>query len=158
MAMLFTRQEALAEGISDRQLERGVERGRYIRLAQGVYFLGGRPPTQFERRLGTAVRNGPVTGELAAAVHGFDGFDVPADGNYENIPLVSAHEALLKIAATTTDIRWEWALEWALRKQHTTIPDVTEALDIQRRGNGCIRRVLKTRPPDANRLAVFSKP
>jgi hypothetical protein len=90
-----------------------------------------------------------ISGELAAALHGFDGFNLPTDVDYTNIPCVDAHEALISIAATTTDIRWEWALEWALRKRKTTIPDVTHALKQQRRGNGCIRRVLKLRPADA---------
>jgi very-short-patch-repair endonuclease len=150
MARLFTRREAIAADISDRQLERGVERGRYVRLAQGVYFMGGRQPTQFERRLAEALRTGhPVSGELAATIHGFDGFDAPPDGDYTNVPLVPAHDALLAIASTTTDFRWEWALEWVLRNKRSTVAAVTDALKIQRRGNGCIRRVLSVRPPDA---------
>jgi very-short-patch-repair endonuclease len=150
MAKLFTRREAIADGISDRRLERGVERGRYVRLAQGVYFMGGREPTDFERRLAEAMRNGrPVSGELAAALYGFDGLNVPVDGDYSNVPVVSAHDALIALAATTTDVCWEWALEWALRKQYTTIAAVEDALMIQRRGNGCIRRVLELRPSDA---------
>ena len=150
MATLFTRREANAAGVTDRRLERAVERGRYFRLTRGVYFKGDRPPHPFEWRLAKAMRTSkPVTGELAAGLHGFDGFDVPQDGNYANVPRAGEHETLLSIAATTTDVRWEWALEWALRKQRTTIAGIQEELTTHRRGNGRIRRVLSLRPQNA---------
>ncbi len=150
MATLFTRREAIAAGRTDRQLEWAVERGRYIRIAQGVYFKADRPPTQFECRLATAMRGGaPVCGELAAALHGIDGFGTPLDGCYTNVPRVGVGQTLLALAPMSTDIHWEWALEWALRNREIALDEVEAALLTKRRGNKRIRRVLKLRPPGA---------
>lgn len=147
MVKLFTRKEALQAGISDRRLERGVEAGRYIRLAQGVYFQGDRDPVVFERRLALAIRSGkPVSGELAARLHGMDGFKAPSDGDYTNVVRDSVHQTLLKLGATTDDLRWEQALEWSLRNGNTSIAAIEDELTRHRRGNGRIRRVLDLRP------------
>jgi very-short-patch-repair endonuclease len=147
---MFTRREARVAGISDRRLERAVERGTYVRLAQGVYFKGDREPALFERRLAQMMRSGkPVGGELGAALHGMDGFEAPSDGNYKNIATLEPNDTLLSIAATTSDIVWEQALEWCLRKQHITISEIEAALAKHRKGNGRMRRVLKLRPDGA---------
>lgn len=161
MTTLFTRQEAKAAGITDDRLAWQVERGRYLRLAQGVYFKGDRSPGPFEHRLANAMRaRKPITGELAAALHGMDGFDVPPDGRYGNIPKSSAGETLLTIAATVNDLRWEQALEWSLRKHTTSISALEMSLNTQRSGNGRIRRVLKVRPngsaPTGSILETFT--
>jgi len=140
----------LLAGTTDRQLERAIERGQYVRLAQGVYFKGDRHPTDFERRLAVAMRFGkPVSGKLAAALHGFDGFSRPRDGLYDNIVVTDIAETLHAIAATTTDAAWEQALEWCLRKHEVSITDIEVALKAQRYGNGRIRRVLELRPHGA---------
>jgi very-short-patch-repair endonuclease len=150
MATLFTRREAKAAGITDSRLEWAVEQGRYARVAYGVYFKGDRPPAPFEIELAQAMINGRrVGGPLAAALHGFDGFDSPADGNYKNVPKLPAHDTLLSLAARVDDRRWEQALEWCLRKGKTTIERIEKALGAQRHGNRRIRRVLKLRPKDA---------
>ena len=147
MVRLFTRAEALGAGLTYEAIRWRVRQGLYVRLSPGVYFKGGREPLIFERKLAQAMRLGkPVAGELAAALHGFDGFTFPIDGSYGNINKVNAHRALIEIAATVDDARWEQALEWCLRKRVTAISDIEAALKIQRRGNKRIRRVMKLRP------------
>lgn len=137
-------------GVSDRQLDWSVRTGKLLRLARGAYFEGDRAPFPFEHSLARVMSSKRhAGGELAAALHGFDGFDVPGDGDYSNVPRSSARETLLALAAITTDIRWEWALEWCLRKELTTIADVEAALQTHRYGNSRIRRILKLRPDGA---------
>jgi very-short-patch-repair endonuclease len=147
MASLFTTSEAIAAGISYEAIRWKVKKGTYVRLTNGVYFKGDRPPMQFELRLAEAMKYGKtVTGELAAALHGFDGFSKPRDAKYGNVKRSGAHETLVALAATTGDIVWEQALEWCLRKGYTTVDAIKAELKTQRYGNNRIRRVLKIRP------------
>ena len=62
---MFTRDQALAQGLSRHQLQRGVGNGRYDRLTRGVYRMAGTAPS-WEQRLTAAVL---IAGEGALASH-----------------------------------------------------------------------------------------
>jgi very-short-patch-repair endonuclease len=150
MARLFTKREALAAGVTYETLRWRVDRGVYLRLAPGVYFEADRTPTWFEFELARAMRLGKVvTGELAATLNGIDGFGYGYSDRHDNIPRTDPQDTLIAIAALTTDLVWEQALEWCLRTRSTTIERLETALKTRRRGNKRIRRVLAIRPEGA---------
>ncbi len=62
---------------------------------------------------------------------------------------VDGLQALIDLAAELDDLRWEQALESALRKHLTTTTDVTSAASGSQAGAARVRRVLALRPPDA---------
>jgi hypothetical protein len=138
-----------------------------------------RPPTVLESILGELIVTGGVAcGSLAGVLHELDGVRLHRPlialpsisqshrrgfirrtylstevSEVEGYPCTDGVRTLLQLAATMNDIRWEQALEAALRKQLLTIPELTDALNdhdwSRRNGVKRARRVLALRPSDA---------
>lgn len=72
---VFTRRQALVNGLSERQIQRRLDRGTWVRLGSGVYGVASAPPT-WGRQLWAAYLSRPealVAGRSAAYLHGFTG-------------------------------------------------------------------------------------
>jgi very-short-patch-repair endonuclease len=150
-------------GLTRAALRWGEETGRWRRIGRGVYGAGSAPPSPLERALVPVVRNGSMaTGRVAGVLLGLDGVELgPArarSANEESIDVEGVRctnglQTLIDLAAVLDDLRWEQALESALRKRLVTIADLEAALaELGRariRGTARIRRVLQIRPPGA---------
>lgn len=62
---LFTRQQALAIGLTVRQLDHGTRTGRWSRLYRSVYRMAGTPASDLQSLLAAVLAGGPG----AAASH-----------------------------------------------------------------------------------------
>jgi hypothetical protein len=72
---LATRAQALAAGMTDKQIRGRVKTGHWVRLAHGVYRHGSAPNTLLARLLGVCLARGALASHRsAAALHGIDGF------------------------------------------------------------------------------------
>jgi hypothetical protein len=73
----FSTTQAAAHGVSRRMLARAHGRGFVVRGAQGVYVVGGSPPTWVQQLWVAHLVVGPesaVAGRSAARLHGINGF------------------------------------------------------------------------------------
>lgn len=175
----FTTADALSRGWTPRSLRWAVDRGRMQRLERAVYLEGPEPPTQLERGLGRVVAVGGVaTGGVAASLHELDAVSlagawatVPSDvasirprvRRYDlaaqNIVEIDGFRCtdglwtLADLSRTLDDLRWEQALESALRANLTTVAHLEALLRPlgHERFHGVrrMRRVLGGRPPGA---------
>jgi hypothetical protein len=178
---IFTTEQALADGLTEDQLRWKVSSGQYLDMGRGVYAEGSEPATMLEKSIaGALVTQGAVGGPAAAAAYG--GLDLDLDEFTEPYFVVSGRssnkrsgarrtrfiggvtvlngicvtdglQTLIDLAALLDDVRWEHALEAALRKRLTTVAALEAALPAlsARRaiGTARVRRVLALRPPDA---------
>ena len=72
---LVTRAQALADGMTKRQVEYRLATGRWAREAQGVYRHAAVSPTPLSRLLAACLaHDGLASHRSAAAVHGIDGY------------------------------------------------------------------------------------
>lgn len=75
---VIRRDQALSSGMTERMIARRVEKGRWIRLAPGVYAFASAPP-KWHRQVSAAVLSQPralVAGRSAARLHGFPGYGI----------------------------------------------------------------------------------
>ena len=169
MRRYFTTRAALARGVTESALAWGQRTGRWQRIRQGVWREGADPPDAFDYAIATVLRSNRIArGHLAGLLHRLDALDeIELRGRPlrrralppERVALVGGVrcadglQTLVDLAPTLTDIVWEQALESALRKKLTTIPDLEAALpELSRQrtpGIGRMRRVLALRPPGA---------
>jgi hypothetical protein len=158
--------EAIAAGTTEAALRWGERTGRFTRICRGVYADGPGTPTPLEREAAAVLSVGRIAGgALAGVLLGLDG--VKLDGRpvprrqlpperctlVDGIPCGDGLPTLVDLAATLDDLRWEQALESALRRRLTTVDDLQRALpDLGRArtpGTSRIRRVLALRPAHA---------
>ena len=75
----FSRDQAVAGGITRKMIETRLRSGAWIRLGPAVYALASAPP-KWERQMAAALltkADSIVAGKAAAYLHGFDGFAAP---------------------------------------------------------------------------------
>jgi very-short-patch-repair endonuclease len=163
---LFTTGEARDEGVSARALRTGTRRGRYLSFGRDVYGEPGAEPTALDWARAETLRRGvEARGHLAGVLLGLDAvhldtrptrrdrLPVEACVLIGGQPCADGLHALIDLAATLDDVRWEQAMESALRKRLTTVEELHDAVPILGRsrvpGTTRIRRVLALRPPGA---------
>jgi very-short-patch-repair endonuclease len=166
MRRLFTTQEALTGGLTQSQLRWGEATGRWRRVHKGVYGEGPEDPTELDRRVAEVLARGAVVGgRLAGVLHGLDSVhldDHPPRRRSlpsERVVLVGGvrcadgMQTVIDLAADLDDLRWEQALESALRHRLVTVDELGSLLPELGRGRipgtARIRRVLARRPPGA---------
>jgi len=138
-----------------------------------MYVKGAEPIEKVERAAGVLLATGGVAcGALAGVLYGLDSVDlvppyvsVERKSKYpgtcitvvppEHVEVVRGYRCasglhtMLELANVLDDLKWEQALESALRLELLTIADLETALQHRRVGNSRIRRVLELRPEGA---------
>ncbi len=166
MRRLFTTADAVAGGLTLSALKWGQARGRWRRVRRGVYAEGPEEPTALDHAVAEVMARGAVaSGGLAGVLHGLDGVDL--DGHpvrrrslpddrvveVEGVRCTDAWQTVVDLAATLDDLRWEQALESALRTARVSIAALERSLPALSRarvpGTARIRRVLDLRPEGA---------
>jgi hypothetical protein len=169
---LFTTEEARRRGIGPAELRWGERTGRWRRIERGVYGEGPQEPTALERAVAVVIVTGGVaSGTLAGVLHRLDGVELDGVGvtiepgrrrrcagvhrrplaaervaEVDGIRCTDGLQTLLDLAALIDDLRWEQALESALRRRLVDVGrlDVSGVVGAAR-----IRRVLTLRPAGA---------
>jgi hypothetical protein len=176
---MCTTRDLRAERQSIATAYRKVQRGEWQRVAQGVFLPCTEPATFIERAIAMALSSGGVISHsLAARLHDFDSawlsepfITIAPDLRRRNIRAryraltddevttirglrcTSGLRTLTDLAAEVDDIRWEHALEFALRKEFTTVAELDHLCDElgkgRTKGVARMRRVLQLRPSGA---------
>jgi hypothetical protein len=167
MRRLFTTDDATKQGLTRAALRWGEHRGRWRHVAREVYADGPDEPDAVDwARARVLTTGGAARGRLAAVMHRLDGVDEPdarplrrrelADDRVVvigGIRCADGLQTLVDLAADLDDLRWEQALECALRKRLTTVAaleaSLAELCRSRTNGTARIRRVLALRPDDA---------
>ncbi len=96
---VVSRAQALEAGLTDRQIDRRVASGRWVRVRRGVYRHAAVRPTWKGNLLGACLATGGLASHRAAAyLHGIDGFRavqlevVVAHGRWRQLPGVRLHQ------------------------------------------------------------------
>lgn len=174
-SLFFTAAES---GMTRAQLRHGEATGRWVRVGRGLYRFGSDPISQFDRCLALVITtDGIAGGRLAGVFHSYDSVDLgqpavvlsPGASHKRagvrrrepfrpaveigGIRTTDGLETLVDLAAELDDLRWEQALESALRKRLVDLAELEELLpELGRRrtpGTARIRRVLALRPEGA---------
>lgn len=169
---------AAESGMTRAQLRHGEAVGRWVHLGRGSYRFGSDPATELDRCLGpVAASAGVACGQLAGVLLGYDAVQLAgpeltlppgssaarAGSRRAELPygtveiagftVTSPLQTLVDLAAVLDDLRWEQALESALRKKLVCIAQLEVAAEEmgRRRTPGArrIRRVLALRPAGA---------
>ncbi len=156
MRRVFTTEEALAEGRTERQLQHGVKLGLWIRITRGAYAEGSEPLDEFTEALGRMRVNGGVAwGEVAGVLHCFDSVKVTRRRPprrrraTDDVALIQdyrctdALRTIVDLAETLDDATWEQAMESGLRTRHFAVEDLVAV------SSGRVRRVLALRSKGA---------
>jgi Protein of unknown function (DUF559) len=164
---LFTVEEATGHGLTRDALRWGERTGRWRRLDRCVYAEGPKEPDAFDAARARVLASGGVaSGRLAGLLHRLDAVTEIDDRplrrralHEERVVVLGAirctdgFQTLVDLAADLDDLRWEQALESALRKRLTSICDIDSALPALGRtrtpGVRRMRRVLAARPDGA---------
>jgi hypothetical protein len=160
---LFTAEEA---GLGRAALRWGEESGRWRHLARRVYGEGAEPASPVDLARATILAHNHVArDDLAGVILGLDG--VRLTGRpvrrylpppqrlivVEGVQCGNGIQTLIDLAAVLNDLRWEQALESALRKDLVSVDELVDAVPPLGRaripGTARIRRVLALRPPGA---------
>jgi very-short-patch-repair endonuclease len=163
MRRLYTTADLAALGVTRSALRWGERHGRWRCVGHGVYAEGPEPPTPVERQVALVVGAGSVArGALAGVLWGLDAVELDgrptrrgkvASLRVEGVPTATPVQTLVDLAAILDDLRWEQALECALRKQLLTVADLELLLPVlggrREPGTTRMRRVLALRPPGA---------
>jgi hypothetical protein len=163
---LFTTAEARETGLTAEALRWGSHVGRFRSIGRDVYGDGPHEPSALDwARANVLRRHSEARGRLAGVLHELD--SVRLDGRptrrdrlpaewtvmVGGQPCADGLHTLIDLAAVLDDLRWEQALESALRKGLMSIADIERALPALGRsrvpGTGRVRRVLTLRPPGA---------
>jgi very-short-patch-repair endonuclease len=134
----FSRLQARAAGLSDRQIDRRAACGAWIRLAPGVYALPGNPPTWqrqvmaavlAEQRAWASVRSAANLLAFQHARPGRPEITVPRGANHRN-PLAIIHQSD-RIAVTTVDNIPTTTIEQTVIDLSAVVPlpQLTETID-----------------------------
>jgi very-short-patch-repair endonuclease len=163
---LFTTAEARDWGLSPQALRCGTRAQRFRSIGRGVYGEGPEAASPLDwARADVLRRQVEARGSLAGVLHGldsvvFDGWPTRRERlSTEQLVIVAGQtcadglSTLIDLAATLDDLRWEHALESALRRGLTSIPIIEDALPslgaARVPGTARIRRVLALRPAGA---------
>jgi hypothetical protein len=173
---IFTTTELFAFGLTPDALRHGISVGEWVDAGYGCYAGGSAPVTDLERSMAAArATHGGISGTAAGEFYGLDGvttqrvdFTVTPDSSnartgtrrrymkfelVDGVRVTSGTQTLVDLAACLDDLRWEQALESALRKHLTTIELVTAQLPAmsasRTTGVKRMRRVLALRPVGA---------
>lgn len=167
MRRLFTAEEAAERGLTREALRWGERLGRCRRIDRQVYAEGADDPNAFDRARARVLSTGGVaSGRLAALLHGLDGVTAPDERPLrrrrlprhrivviDGICCTDGLQTLIDLAGDLDDLRWEQALESALRNRLTSIGDIEAALPglggARTPGVRRMRRVLAARPDGA---------
>jgi very-short-patch-repair endonuclease len=174
-SLYFTAAES---GRTRAELRHGEATGRWVKVGRANYRFGSDPVSELDECLApVAAAGGTAHGQLAGVLLGLDAVrlagpeqtlpvgssnaragvrrrDLPW-GVIEvaGFPCTSALQTLIDLAGVLDDLRWEQALESALRKKLVTIAELEGVLDElsrrRERGVSRIRRVLDVRPNGA---------
>ena len=166
MRRLFTTEDALADGLTLSALKWGEAHGRWRRVRKGVYGDGPDEPTAFDHAAAEVLARRTVArGGLAGVLYGLD--NVGLDGRpvrrrplpterivrVGGFPCTDGVQTMVDLAAVLDDLRWEQALESALRKGLVSITALEELVpelgQARAPGTSRIRRVLQLRPDGA---------
>jgi hypothetical protein len=173
---IFTTKEAAAFGLTPDALRHGVKTGQWVDAGYGCYAMGGAPIADLERSVAAArVTRGGISGTAAGEFYGLDSvtaqrvdFTVTPDSSNERtgarrryvkfdlvrgVRVTSGTQTLVDLAACLDDLKWEHALESALRKHLTTIDLLLTQLPVMSAsrtpGVKRMRQVLALRPDGA---------
>lgn len=162
MRRLFTTADAAAVDISMHGLKWGVRAGWWVRIVRGVYGEGPEPPSRLDvERAAVLARRTVARGGLGAVLLELDSARLdgrptrdraaPVAHVVAGVPVASATQVLVDLAAMVDDDTWEQLLESALRKRLVGIGDFDLAHLTRQRlpGTPRIRRVLARRPAGA---------
>jgi very-short-patch-repair endonuclease len=163
---LFTTGEARDWGLSQQAIRCGTRAQRFRSIGRGVYGEGAEDPSALDwARADVLRRHVEARGSLAGVLHELD--SVVLDQRRTRRERLSAERlvivagqpcadglsTLIDLAATLDDLRWEHALESALRKGLTSVPMIEDELPClgaaRVPGTARIRRVLALRPAGA---------
>lgn len=164
MRRLFTTSEARELGLTPEALRWGSHVGRFTSIGRGVYGDGPADPTALDWARAHVLRRGiEARGSLAGVLHGLDSVwldgrptrrdRLPAEWTVivAGQPCADGLHTLIDLAAYLDDLRWEQALESALRKRLTSLGALEDALPALGRsrvpGTARMRRVLTLRRP-----------
>lgn len=152
-----------ASGLTSSALKWGVKKQKFRRIINGVYGDGPDEPSRFDVAVAEVIRSEHfvATGRLAGVLLRLDAVTLTGRGYARRqrpgeavtvvygIRCTDALPTLIDLAADLDDLRWEQALESALRTGGTTLHAIKEALpDLSASrtpGVRRIRRVLKVR-------------
>ena len=179
MRCLFTSEAAAARGVTRAALRWGEQQGRWRWIDRGVYGQGPQEPNALDRaRAAVMRRDGVAGGTLAGVLHELDAvvldesevvvastrsgrgtgvrrrvIDPACVVIVGGMKCANGRRTMIDLAATLNDLRWEQALESAVRKRLVTIAELEACLPELSRartpGTPRIRRVLALRPPGA---------
>jgi len=163
---LFTTAEARESGLTAEALRWGSHAGRFRSIGRDVYGDGPGEPSAIDWARARVLRRGSeARGGLAGVLHGLDAVRLDSRSTRRDRlpmewtvlvggqPCADGLHTLIDLAAVLDDLRWEQALESALRKGLMSIADLERALPALGRsrvpGTRRIRRVLTLRPEGA---------
>jgi len=175
MRALYTEQELRGRGLTPAAIRWGEAKGRWRRVENQIYGEGPEEPTPCDRaRAAVIATRGVASGSFAAVLLGLDAVEcrgadltlAPSAGGRRpgvrrrillpervvevlGIRCTDGAQTLVDLAADLDDLRWEQALESALRLRVTTIAELQQAALGSSRGIQRIRRVLGSRPRGA---------
>lgn len=166
----FATQDAYSAGITHSALKHAVAKGVLQRVERNIYLRGKEPPTALERAIATVIAvDGIASGSLAGILHQLDSVflegkvatiprirntrlpnvrraDIPTNRiiKVQSVRCTDGLQTLIDLAAQLDDLRWEQALESALRKRLLRVDDLVGLGKV--RGADRIRRILASRP------------
>lgn len=109
---LVTRAQALADGMTKRQIDHRLATGRWARVARGVYRHTAVAPTPLSRLLAACMAHeGLASHRSAAAVHGIDGFGLGP------IELTVSRGRLPSMAGVVLHQSSQWSLAKPMERQ-----------------------------------------
>lgn len=166
---LFLRQDALAVGMTDAQIEYRVRTGRWVRVTPGVYRLAGVPVTWNQRALSACLAAGDkaiISHRSAAVVWGLSGFrpgrieltvpdgrsvrsrlatvhrsaDLLSPAKRYGLPVTRPSRTILDLAGVVNGDLLEEAVDDVLCRRLCRLDELVAAP--RRRGSGALREVL----------------
>ena len=154
---LITREQALAAGMTDKQIRVRVSGGRWARPARGIYRHASTPDTRIARLLATCLALGALASHRsAAALQGIDGFrldrieivvprgrarpikgvtlhqstqmDLAKPVTCQGIPCTGVGRTLLDVSAVVSRERLDQAIDAVLRDERLSPDDLYRVL------------------------------
>ena len=154
---VISRQQALATGMTDKQIRRCIEASRWVRIARGIYRHGSAPNTPTARLLGLCLAYGALASHrAAAALHRIDGYrldrlelvvphgrarpikgailhqstqmDLAKPVDLQGVPSTGLGRTLLDVSAVVSRLRLDQAIDSVLRDGRLRLDDLYRVL------------------------------